>query len=63
MTGHSDVGARWNTSPAKVVDNATVGYYRKTLLDRAGADEAVIARAKELGIHDQIVAEAKKSLG
>jgi hypothetical protein len=57
------VGAGWNTSPAKVVDNAIVGYCRETLLDRASHDKEVIARAKELGIYDQIVAEAKKNLG
>lgn len=54
------VGAGWNTGPAKVVDNAIVGYCRETLLDRASHDKAVIARAKDLGIYDQIVAEAKK---
>jgi len=57
------VGAGWNTSPSKVVDNAIVGYCRKTLLDRASHDKAIIARAKELGIYDQIVREAKKELG
>lgn len=50
----------WNTSPAKVVDNAIVGYCRETLLDRASDNRSLIARAKELGIYDQIVAEAKK---
>lgn len=53
------VGNGWNTSPAKVLDNAIVGYCRDTLLDRASHEKAVIARAKELGIYDQIVAEAK----
>ena len=54
------VGAGWNTSPAKVVDNAIVGYCRSNLLDRASQEKSVIARAKELGIYDQVVAEAKK---
>jgi hypothetical protein len=56
------LGAGWNTGPAKVVDNAIVGYCRETLLDQASHDKAMIARAKELGIYDQIVAEAKKNL-
>ena len=54
------VGAGWNTGPAKVVDNAIVGYCRATQLDRASKEKAIIARAKELGIYDEIVAEAKK---
>jgi hypothetical protein len=57
------VGTGWNTSPSKVVDNAIVGYCRATLLDKASHDKAIIARAKELGIYDQIVADAKKNLG
>jgi hypothetical protein len=54
------IGAGWNTGPAKVIDNAIVGYCRETQLDQASRDKAVIARAKELGIYDEIVAEAKK---
>jgi len=54
------VGAGWNTSSAKVVDNAIVGFCRENLLDRASHDKAVIARAKELGVYDRVVAEAKK---
>lgn len=54
------VGAGWNTGPAKIIDNAIVGYCRETQLDQASRDKAVIARAKELGIYDEIVAEAKK---
>jgi len=38
------------------VDNAIVGYCRETVLDRASHDKAIIARAKELGIYDQIAA-------
>ncbi len=53
------VGAGWNTGPAKVVDNAIVGYCRATQLDRASKEKALIARAKELGIYDEIVADAK----
>lgn len=48
------VGTGWNTGPAKVVDNAIVGYCRATLLDRASKEKAIIARAKELGIYDQM---------
>lgn len=54
------VGAGWNTGPAKVVDNAIVGYCRGTQLDRASKEKAIIARAKELGIYDEIVAKVKK---
>jgi hypothetical protein len=54
------VGAGWNTGPAKILDNAIVGYCRETQLDRPSRDKAVIARAKELGIYDEIVAEGKK---
>jgi len=54
------IGAGWNTGPAKIIDNAIVGYCRETQLDQASRDKAVIARAKELGIYDEIVAEAKK---
>jgi hypothetical protein len=53
-------GAGWNTCPAKVIDNAIVGYCRETQLDQASQKKAVIARAKELGIYDEIVAEVKK---
>ena len=53
------VGAGWNTGPAKVVDNAIVGYCRATQLDRASQEKATIARAKELGIYDEIVAKVK----
>lgn len=54
------IGTGWNTGPAKVVDNAIVGYCRATQLDRASQEKALIARAKELSIYDEIVAEAKK---
>jgi hypothetical protein len=40
------VGTGWNTNPAKVIDNALVGYCREHLLD----DASLLARAKELGI-------------
>jgi hypothetical protein len=55
-----NVGTGWNTGPAKVVDNAIVGYCRATQLDRPSKEKAIIARAKELSIYDQTVAEAKK---
>ena len=54
------IGAGWNTGPAKIIDNAIVSYCRETQLDQASRDKAVIARAKELGIYDEIMAEAKK---
>jgi hypothetical protein len=54
------VGSGWNTGPAKIVDNAIVGYCRATQLDRVSKEKAIIARAKELGIYDEIVAEGKK---
>jgi hypothetical protein len=42
------------------VDNAIVGYCRETVLDRASHDKAIIARAKELGIYDQIAARRRR---
>lgn len=54
------VGAGWNTGLAKVLDNAIAGYCRETQLDQASREKAVISRAKELGIDDEIVSEAKR---
>jgi hypothetical protein len=54
------VASGWNTSPTKVLDNAIVGYCRKHDLDRASYERALIARAKELGIYDEILAEVKR---
>ena len=53
------VGSGWNTSPSKVLDNAVVGYCRVHLIDTGSRTKAIIARAKELGILDEITARAK----
>ena len=55
------VGSGWNTNSTKVVDNAIVGFCRRHKLDSSSYENAVIARAKELGIYDQIVDDMKKS--
>ncbi|MBM3747405.1 MAG: hypothetical protein FJW34_16595 [Acidobacteria bacterium] len=53
------VGDGWNTGIAKVVDNAVVGYCKRHHLDEASRLKAVVAKTKELGIYDQIVAASK----
>ena len=49
----------WNSSISKVVDNAVVGYCKHYRLDQASYQKALVAKAKELGIYDQIVVEAR----
>lgn len=53
------VGKSWNSSLTKVLDNAVVGYCKIHLLDRASFEKALVARAKEMGIYDQAMAEAE----
>ncbi len=63
------VGQRWRSSASKILDNAAVGYCRAHGLEssnrkydkRRKAKIAMLTtRAKELGIYDDIVAEAKR---
>ena len=52
------VGERWRSNFTKLIDNAVVAFCRKHLLDDASYRRALEARAKELGILDEINAEA-----
>jgi hypothetical protein len=63
ITPASYVGERWRSSATKVVDNAVVAFCRKHLLDERSYIRALEARARELGILDEIEAEAKRRAG
>jgi hypothetical protein len=63
------VGERWRSSTAKILDNAVVGYCRAHGLEssnrkytqrRKAKVEILTRRAKELGIYEDIIAEAKR---
>lgn len=50
------VGGSWNTSPNKVIDNASIGYCRVHALDAASRTKLIVARAKALGMYGESVA-------
>ena len=66
------VGERWMSTPAKILDNAIVGYCIKHRLESESTRyerktrleyKAMKIRAKELGIWDAIEAEAESRVG
>jgi len=54
------VGERWRSSATKVIDNAIVAFCRKHMLDERSYFGALEARARKLGILDEIEAEARR---
>jgi hypothetical protein len=54
------IGKNWRSSRTKVIDNAIVAFCRRNLLDESSYVRALEARARELGILDEINAEAKR---
>ncbi len=64
------VGADWRTSKSKILDNALVGFCRMHKLESSNRryqrfkkerENDLIRRAKELGVYDQVEAEARKA--
>jgi hypothetical protein len=51
----------WDSSTTKVVDNAVAGYYKRHGLDDVSSHRALVARAKEMGIYRQIVADTSSA--
>ena len=54
------VGPKWRSSGTKIIDNAIVAFCRANLLDESSYIRPLEARAKELGILDDIKAEARR---
>ena len=63
------VGPNWRTSPTKILDNAIVGYCvahglqssnRRYQIQNRALTKELVRRAKELGIYEEIEAEARR---
>jgi hypothetical protein len=54
------IGEKWRSSSTKVIDNAVVAFCRRHLLDERSYVRALEARARQLGILDEIKADAKR---
>lgn len=54
------VGDRWRSSYTKLIDNAVVGFCRRHLLDEGSHRRALEAKARELGIWEEVETEARR---